>query len=809
MKISYNWLKELINFDNNVKEISNLLTGTGLEVEHIEHFQNIKGGLEGIVIGAVMESSKHPNADKLSICKVDIGTGENKQIVCGAPNVAAGQKVLVATVGATLYPTKGEPFKISKSKIRGEVSEGMICAEDELGLGESHDGILVLPVHYEIGKPAATYFDIYTDYVFEIGLTANRGDATSHLGVARDIRAVTGVSIQIPEADLPPTNTPSNTKVTIEDSDSCKRYSCLNISNITVKESPQWLQNKLRAIGLNPINNIVDSTNYVLHELGQPLHAFDADKIEGNQIIVKKASPDSKFTTLDKTERVLKGHECLICDSTKPLAIAGVFGGLHSGISKTTKNILLESAYFDSVSIRKTAKAHSLSTDASFRYERGTDPDMVITALNRVASLILAVAGGEISSEIIDRYPNPIKPVVLEFSLVKSNQLIGKEIEKNRVISIFKALDIEVLAEKGETLTLSIPPYRSDVTRQADVTEEILRIYGLNNIEIGNDIKSTISYNQAEQKSKFKNNLANFLSANGFNEIATNTLTKSAYYDTEQLKNAVKILNPLSNDLDIMRLDMVQNMLEVVQYNNNRKLQNLRIFEFGKTYYKGSAIDNAQQILDGYTEKSHLAFCICGKKEAENWNSNQQATNYFTIKGIVQSILAKSKLHQAELNVVNHPLFDFATSIAIGNQEIGILGQLNTSFVAQFDIDIPVFYANIDFNMLHELNLTQKTIIKQVSVFPAVKRDLALLIDEKINYAQLEKVALKTDNKLIKNINVFDIYKGDKIASGKKSYALSFILQDESKTLTDQEIDTVMNKLIKNYEKEIGATLRV
>ncbi|MES2381650.1 MAG: phenylalanine--tRNA ligase subunit beta [Bacteroidota bacterium] len=807
MKISYNWLKDLINIDSNAQEIGKLLTGTGLEVESIETFQNIKGGLEGIVVGFVKERVKHPNADKLSVCKVDIGIGEDKQIVCGAPNVDAGQKVLVATVGATVYPTKGEPFKISKSKIRGEVSEGMICAEDELSLGESHDGILVLPEHYEIGKPAAHYFDIYSDSIFEIGLTANRGDAASHLGVARDLRAVTGQELKTVQYQLPAINEKNTIEVIIEDLESCKRYSGLSISNISVKQSPEWIQNKLKAIGINPINNIVDATNYVLHELGQPIHAFDADKMEGNKIIVKKAVANSKFTTLDKVERTLNGHECLICDTQKPLAIAGVFGGLDSGITTQTKNIFLESAYFDAVSIRKTAKAHTLSTDASFRYERGTDPNITIDALIRLANLIIEIADGEITSDIIDIYPSKIEKIVIDFSLSKANQLIGKDIEKERVLTIFKALDIEVLADKNDILNIAIPAYRSDVTRQADVTEEILRIYGLNSIEIGNDIKSTIAYNSTEQKVKIKNNLANYLSANGFNEIATNTLTKSAYYPEAALVNAVKILNPLSNDLDIMRMDMVQNMLEAMQYNRNRKLHDLRFFEFGKTYHKGINAED-KQVLEGYSEKSHLVIGLCGRKEAESWNASNQTVNYFTIKGIVLSLLAKSKLKNVEIQQEQKENFEFVTSVLFKQKEIAVFGQLKTELAGKFDIDLPVYYASINFDLLYALNANETTVIKPVSIFPAVKRDLALLIDDAINYAQLEKIAVKTDNKLIKAINVFDVYKGDKIESGKKSYALSFILQDETKTLTDQEIDAVMNKLIKNYEKEIGATLR-
>ncbi|MFY7733312.1 MAG: phenylalanine--tRNA ligase subunit beta [Bacteroidia bacterium] len=810
MKISYNWLKDIIDINSTPNEVSQMLTGCGLEVEHVENYQSVKGGLEGIVIGFVKEREKHPNADKLSVCKVDIGIGEDKQIVCGAPNVAAGQKVLVATVGATLYPSKGEPFKISKSKIRGEVSEGMICSEDEIGLGESHDGILILPDNYEVGKPASEYFKVYNDFIFEIGLTANRGDAASHLGTARDLRAITKCEVRNVDFEVPSINSSQQpVAVTIEDTEGCKRYTGLSISNIEVKPSPEWMQNRLRSIGINPINNIVDATNYVLHELGQPLHAFDADKIKGNQIIVKKAVAGGKFNTLDKTERTLKGHECMICDAEKPLALAGVFGGLDSGISDTTKNIFLESAYFDAATIRKAAKAHGLSTDASFRYERGTDPNITEIALKRVANLIIEIAGGNISSAIIDVYPTKIENTVIEFSLTKSNQLIGKEIEKERVTQILTALDIEILADKGDMLTISIPPYRSDVTRPADVTEEILRIYGLNNIEIGNDIKSTISYNETEQKVKLKNNLADYLSANGFNEIATNTLTKSAYYSEDELQNAVKMLNPLSSDLDIMRLNMLPSVLEALQYNNNRKLSNLKFYEFGKTYFKGNKTEaGGINLLENYVEQSHLVLAMTGSTENENWNQNNKQANYYIIKGFVQNILAKSKLTKLELVLTENANFDYVVAVNYKQKQIAIMGTVNQKLADKFDLHAPVFYADINVDLLVELNKNEKTTIKLVPAFPAVRRDLALLIDDAINYAQLEKIAVKTDSNLIKQVNVFDVYKGDKIESGKKSYALSFMLQDENKTLTDEEIDSVMKKLIKNFEKEVGASLR-
>ena len=809
MKISYNWLKDIIKIPSTPAEISEMLTNCGLEVEHLDNYQSIKGGLEGIVVGYVKQTEKHPNADKLTVCKVDIGFGEDKQIVCGAPNVAVGQKVLVATVGAMLYPTTGEAFKISKSKIRGEVSEGMICAEDEIGLGSSHDGILILPNEYEIGKPAAEYFKVYNDYVFEIGLTANRGDAASHLGTARDLRAIGNWQLAINNKQLPVASSQQPVAISIEDNEGCQRYTGLSISNIEVKPSPDWIQNRLKAIGINPINNIVDATNYLMHEIGQPLHAFDANKIKGNKIIVKKAQEGSKFTTLDKVERTLKGHECLICDEEKPLAIAGVFGGLDSGITYSTKNIFLESAYFNAVSIRKTAKAHNLSTDASFRYERGTDPNITINAITRLANLILEIAGGEISSEITDVHPSIIENIEINFSLSKSNQLIGKEIEKERVIQILNALDIQILNDNGDVLNISIPPYRADVTRDVDVTEEILRIYGLNNIEIGNNIKSTISFDETENKFNLKNKIADYLSANGFNEIATNSLTKSAYYNELELTNAVKMLNPLSSDLDIMRLNMLPNVLEALQYNNNRKLNNLKFYEFGKTYYKGTLNESGGiNLVENYVEQSHLVVSLVGAINNENWNQLNKKANFFILKGFVQNVFNKCKLNKLEFELTENENFDFAVLVKYKQKQLAILGAVNAELASKFDLNETVFYADINFDLLIDSNKLEKTIIKPISAFPSVKRDLALLINEEIKYSQLEKIAIKTESNLIKNINVFDIYKGDKIESGKKSYALSFILQDENKTLTDEEIDSVMNRLIKNFEKEIGATLR-
>jgi phenylalanyl-tRNA synthetase beta chain len=803
MKISYNWLLEQIDIQKTPEEISAMLTGTGLEVEGVEKYESIKGGLEGIVVGEVKTCAKHPNADKLSITTVNLGGETDVQIVCGASNVAAGQKVLVATVGATVHPSTGEPFKINKSKIRGEVSEGMICAEDELGLGKSHDGILVLPADYKVGEKASTYFPIYSDYLIEIGLTANRGDAASHKGVARDLRALTSVPLNKFETKNPKSeisNLKSQISISLNDTD-CPRYSGLSISGITVKESPDWMKNKLKVIGLAPINNIVDATNYVLHELGQPLHAFDADKIAGNSIIVKKSEAGTTFTTLDKVERKLTGIELMICDAEKPLAIAGVFGGLVSGISSDTKNIFIESAYFNAASVRKTAKTHGLNTDASFRYERGTDPNITVDALKRVASIIVEIAGGEISSEIVDVYPNPIKNIELQFSIPKFNRLIGQEIPLAEVKRILTGLDILVLNETSEVLTLSIPPYRSDVTREADIAEEILRIFGLNNIEIPTQVKSSISPSADEANYKLRNKIADYLSSNGFYELTCNSLTKSAYYTEEELKYSVKMLNPLSSDLDIMRMQMLYSGLEMMQYNNNRKASDIKCFEYGKTY----------QNIDGkYIETPHFTLFLTGNKQGESWNTPQQATNYFTLKAAVKNVLGRLGINQKLEANYNHEdsRLHNTVSLSFNGKTVAIFGTINPEIASAFDLNTPVYFADFHWNTIIELCAGNNLKFKPVSAFPHVRRDLALLLDNATNYIDIERIALKAEPKLLQAVNAFDVYQGDKIAQGKKSYAVSFILQDEEKTLTDQDIDSVMSKLIKQFEKELGASLR-
>lgn len=797
MKISYNWLQAIINTNATPQQIDTWLTGTGLEVEGIEPYNSIKGGLAGIVVGEVKTCAKHPNADKLSVTTVDVGAPELLHIVCGAPNVAAGQKVLVATVGCTVHPTVGEPFEIKKSKIRGELSEGMICAEDELGLGTSHDGILVLPADYKVGTPATNYFENYSDYLIEIGLTANRGDAASHLGVARDLRAVTNTPIDFKVTPIQPSNG-QPIAVEVKDND-CIRYSGICMSGIEVKESPAWLQNRLRVIGLSPINNVVDVTNFVMHELGQPLHAFDAKQLAGNKIVVQKVAANTPFVTLDKIERKLNGTECMICDGEKPVAIGGVFGGLHSGINNNTTDIFIESATFAPTSVRKTAKAHGLNTDASFRFERGTDVNMTLTALARAVELMAEVAGGKVNSEITDIYPTPVVAAVVDFNLSKFHRLIGKEIPLDEVKRILLALDFIIKNETPEALQLEVPTYRTDVTRPADVAEEVLRIYGLNNIEIPTRVTSSVSSSTENSVFALRNKLSDYLTDNGFNEMLNNSLTKSAYYQEETLQEAVRLLNPLSSDLDIMRMSMLYNGLEVLQYNRNRKAADMHVYEFGKTYTKHG---------EGYAEQMHLSLFMHGKQQGESWHGAAASSTYFTLKSVVLNLFKKAGIKKVDVSTTNEGSLTHQTTITAQQKTVAVFGGVDAKLRKQFDLTDEVWYADINWDVLCELSMGSSFKLQTISAFPAVRRDLALVLDKQVTYAEIEKIARKTEQQLLKEINVFDVYEGDKIAAGKKSYAISFILQNTDKTLTDQEIDATMTKLQKQFEKELGATLR-
>jgi phenylalanyl-tRNA synthetase beta chain len=803
MKISYNWLKEYVDITESAEEIGSILTSSGLEVESVEPFETIKGGLRGVVIGEVLTCAKHPNADKLSLTTVDVGSGKIQPIVCGAPNVAAGQKVVVALPGVTLYPSKGESFILKSAKIRGEVSEGMLCAEDEIGLGESHAGIMVLTTDLPNGTPAAQYFKVQSDYVLEIGLTPNRVDAASHLGVARDIKASKNRSIQWPSVDnFKVDDSTLKIEVSVENVAACPRYSGVAMTGITVKDSPDWLKNKLVAIGLTPINNIVDITNFICHELGQPMHAFDADKIAGKKVIVKTLPQGTKFTTLDNKARELQTNDLMICNADEGMCIAGVFGGTKSGITSTTKNIFLESAYFASDYVRKTSLHHGLKTDASFRYERGTDPNMTVFALKRAALLIKEVAGGLVSSGISDTYPDPIENKLIEIKDKNVNRLIGKTLSRQEVITILENLDIKVTETKQDSYVVSVPPYRVDVVQEADVIEEILRIYGFNNIEL-KEFAGTefISSFPAKDINKFRNTLGQQLVANGFYEIWTNSLTNQVYHTKHNLQfdgAPVEILNKLSEEQGILRQTLLFTGLEVCSYNINRRQKDLKLYEFGKTYTK----------KDGkYVEQERLAFYITGNLEAENWQHKSQAVTYHDLAQLVHIVLQKCSLTEATLSKVDDQLFDFAVSVNQKNKEIGRFGKVKTVLARDMGIKQDVFFADLDFNLLFKLS-NPKLVLKEISKFPEVRRDLSLVIDKNVTFDTIEALAKQTVKQLMKSINLFDVYEGDKVAEGKKAYALSFLLQDEQKTLTDSEIEQAMNKLMKAYEEKLGAVIR-
>jgi phenylalanyl-tRNA synthetase beta chain len=798
MKISYNWLKEFIETDKTPEEISKILTGTGLEVESLEKVQPIPGGLEGLVIGYVKECSGHPNSDHLHLTKVDVGTGEDLSIVCGAHNVAAGQKVVVATVGTTVHPIAGEPFKINKSKIRGEVSEGMICAEDEIGLGTDHAGIMVLDESAGVGALAKDYFKINDDYVYEIGLTPNRADAASHLGTARDIAAFLKIAVKKPDVSaFKVDNTNRIIKVIVENEQASPRYSGVSISGIEVRESPKWLKEQLAVIGIRSINNIVDATNYILHDLGQPLHAFDADEIKGDTVIVKNCPEGTLFKTLDGVERKLSADDLMICDIEKPMCIAGVFGGIGSGVKATTKNIFLESAYFNAVSIRKTSKRHGLKTDASFRFERGTDPDMTVFALKRAALLIQEVAGGKISSEISDHYPLPVAPFSVEVTYKTIDRLIGKAIPHGEIKDILIALEIEIVGETGEGLSLKVPPYRVDILREVDVVEEILRIYGYNNIEIPTQVRASLNNSVRPEKDSVQNLLSDLLTANGFNEIMSNSLTKSTY--SSDLDKAVKILNPLSGDLDVMRQSMLYSGLEAIVHNQKRKNSDLKLYEFGKIYSFEA---------EKYIETQRLAIFLSGAETTELWNQKVKPVSFYNLKAIVDGILAKLNISDVSVEDSTCKKLAYGLQYELNNKQLVKFGSVANESLKKADVDKEVFYADFNFDMILKAARKNKIVYKEISKYPAVRRDLSMLIDKNITFGQLKQIAQKTERKLLQEVNVFDVYEGDKLPAGKKSYALSFILQDDEKTLTDKAIDSTMQKLIYNLQKEAGAEIR-
>jgi phenylalanyl-tRNA synthetase beta chain len=804
MKISLNWLKDYIDLTESPETISKTLTDTGLEVESLESVEQVEGGLTGLVIGEVLTCEKHPDADKLKITTVDIGNGAISPIVCGAPNVAIGQKVIVATVGTTLYPTGHDSFKIKKAKIRGEVSEGMICAEDEIGIGTDHDGIMVLNTDLANGTPAAQYFNLENDIVFEIGLTPNRADAASHIGVSRDLKAALGKPVKWPSVEaFKKDDDKLNIEVIVENTDACPRYSGLTLTNVKVSESPEWLKQKLRSIGLTPINNVVDITNFVLHETGQPLHAFDADKITKNKVLVKTLTEGSAFTTLDEKERKLRSDDLMICDGDeKGMCIAGVFGGMHSGVTSSTKNIFLESAYFSPDYVRKTAQHHQLKTDASFRFERGTDTEITVYALKRVALLIKELAGANISSDIIDHYPVKIEDFKVEVKYKNIHRLIGKLLPEEKIHSILEALDIKIQNKSELGFTAIVPTFRVDVQREADVIEEILRIYGFNNIELthgmGTDFLADFP---ATDKDKLQSKTTETLAAIGYFEVLTNSLTKPTYAESDSSideKENVVILNKLSEDLGVMRQSMLYSLMEVAAHNINRKQADLKLFEFGKTY----------KLAEGkYKESNRLSMLISGNIGGEHWSSKPRKVEFFDLSGAVNLLIGKLTNKTLISKVTHSYPFDYALSLEANGKILATLGKVSSTAYRKVGLKQEIFYADIDWNLL--LKLTNNNIVfEEVSKFPEVKRDLSLVIDKSITFDQIQTLATTLERKYLTAINVFDVYEGDKIAEGKKAYAMSFTLQDKEKTLTDKVIDKTMSKLMTSFESDLGAIIR-
>jgi phenylalanyl-tRNA synthetase beta chain len=817
MKISYRWLQQYIDIPESAEEIGQTLTGTGLEVESVEPFETVKGGLKGLVIGEVLTCTKHPNADKLSLTTVDVGTSTPLQIVCGAPNVAAGQKVVVATVGTMVHPTKGEPFLIKSAKIRGEQSEGMICAEDEIGLSESHAGIMVLDTKVTNGTLAAEFFNVQSDYVLEIGLTPNRADAASHIGMARDIKAAKKRDIIWPSiTHFKIDNTSLSIPVTVEEPEMCPRFSGVSIANVKIQESPTWLKNSLQAIGLTPINNIVDITNFICHELGQPLHAYDIAEITGKKIIVKTLPSGTKFKTLDGKERSLLATDLMVCDGEgKGMCIAGVFGGINSGITEKTTNVFLEGAYWSPSVIRKTGMHHGLKTDASFRFERGTDPNGTVYAIKRAALLIQELAGGEIASEIVDFYPTKKENRIIEIKDKNVNRLIGKALSRDVIFTILESLDIQVIDRKEDRFTVSVPPFRVDVTQEADVVEEILRIYGFNNIEL-TEIAGTDYLASFPDKdiNKFKRTVGEMLTSNGFFEILTNSLTNAAYQSKHTLTfdgEPIEILNKLSEEQGILRQTMLFTGLEVCAHNINRRQKDLKLYEFGKIYWKEErsleSIKDLSKPKLQYQEEERLALYVTGSIETENWQNKSRNAGYYDLAQQVAHILQKSSLENIRQEPLSDPLFDYGMKILKGSKEIGKLGKVKTALLKDFGIKQELFYADLATALLFKM-ANPKFVVTEVSKFPEVRRDLSLVLDKQVTFAEIKELVSSIEKRLIKELIAFDVYEGDKIPQGKKAYALGFTLLDESKTLTDEEIDKTMNNLMAAFEQKMGAVIR-
>ena len=820
MNISYKWLKEYVDFDLSPEEVCAALTSTGLEVDALEEVQTIKGGLKGLYVGKVLTCEQHPNSDHLHITTVDLGKGEPQQIVCGAPNVAAGQKVIVADLGCVLYDGDKE-FVIKKSKLRGVESNGMICAEDEIGVGTSHDGIIVLPEDAPVGQPAAEYYNLESDWLIEVDITANRADALSHYGVARDLNAwlvSNGKPSTLHRPDCKDFHVDDNSlpiDVTIENTEACKRYACVSLTGVEVKESPEWLKDKLNIIGLRPINNIVDITNYVMMAYGQPLHCFDADMVTGRHIIVKDKNEGKKFITLDGVEHTLGEHDLAICNAEEPMCIAGVFGGKGSGTYETTKNVVLESAYFHPTWIRKSARRHGLSTDASFRFERGIDPEGTIYALKQAAILCQQLAGGKVSMEIRDEYPTPMTPAKVSLSYDYVDSLIGKKIGKETIKSIVTSLEMTIDSETESGLELTVPAYRVDVQRPCDVVEDILRIYGYNNVEIPTQLKSSLVIKGDEDKKyKMLNLVSEQLVGAGFREILCNSLTKTAYYDglaSVPTESLVNIINPLSSDLNVMRGTMLFGGLESIVRNANRKYPNLRFFEVGNCYSYNKEKHEDENPLRAYTEENHLALWMTGKRIEGSWIHADENTSFYELRANVDNIFARVGL-TPQMTVVEHSDSDlFASALKVmtrGGKVICEMGIVSRAIQKRFGIQNEVFYADINWAQLCKAVKKHAVHYEEVSKFPAVSRDLSLLIDTKTEFAEIERIARNTEKKLLKSVELFDVYEGKNLPEGKKSYAVNFILQDPDKTLNDKAIDAIMNKLINNIKKQLGAELR-
>lgn len=821
MKISYNWLRQYVDVNISADKVAELLTFGGLEVEGIERIETIKGGLRNYFVGEVLTCEMHPNSDHLHLTTVDVGGERPLNIVCGAPNVAKGQKVIVATIGAKVYTSDEEFFEIKKSKLRGELSEGMICSEKELGLSDNNDGIMVLKDNPKAGTPAAAYFDIKEDFVFEIGLTANRSDATSHIGVGRDLVALLKAQLNenkhllIPSVDGFKVDNTSHNDVEISiDTNLCKRYSAVTISGVKVTDSPKWLADSLRVIGIRPINNIVDASNFVLMETGQPLHVFDLNKVKGNRIEVKTLPEGTKFTTLDGVERKLNGREAMVCNAEEAMCMGGIYGGLESGVNAETTDVLIESAYFDPVVIRKAAKAHTLKTDASFRYERGADPNITLYALKRLAILIKEIAGGEISSEIKDVYPAKIEPVRVELEYEKMDKLIGKSIDRVLVKDILKSLDIEIASDDENGLVAVVPTNKVDVTRPCDVIEEILRIYGYDNVEISDAVRSCLTQTVKPNRDKIQNLASDYLAANGFNETMNNSLTKLSYYENNKdfpAEESVAVLNALSKDLGQMRQTLLYGLLETAEYNINRKLSDLRLFEFGNCYKKNLKTFDSVCITKRYDQGRHLALLTTGKS-AETWQADRQATDFFFLKNIFENLLMQLRIDNSRFAIEQIENGYYQYALAYINKEskkvVATIGRLRNAICKTFDIKQEVFYADADWDLLFKLIPNKSVKYEEISKFPEVRRDLALVVNKDITFAQIEAAAYQTEKKLLKNISLFDVYTGDKLPENTKQYAIAFILQDKERTLTDKQIENVMQKLLKAFEQKLNASLR-